>query len=73
MNKDNNEFPDYMFEMDFDKFEKREKITTIIIMLLVAAVIITLCIAISEFAIGHEVLQEVSDYFTNNYNITLTR
>ena len=42
MNKDNNEFPDYMFEMDFDKFEKREKITTIIIMLLVAAVIITL-------------------------------
>ena len=73
MNKDNNEFPDYMFEMDFDKFEKREKITTIIIMLLVAAVITTLCIAISEFAIGHEVLQEVSDYFTNNYNIILTR
>lgn len=69
----NNEVPEYMFQMDFDKFEKREKYTTIAIMLLIAAIIITSCLLICEFVIGKEVLQEVSSYFVNNYNIQLTR
>lgn len=69
----NNEVPEYMFQMDFDKFEKREKYTTIAIMLLIAAIIITSCLLICEFVIEKEVLQEVSSYFVNNYNIQLTR
>lgn len=74
MNNDqNNQVPEYMFKMDFDKYEKREKYTTIAIMLLIAAIIITSCLLISELLIGKEVLQEVSSYFVNNYNILLTR
>lgn len=73
MNKDNVEVPDYMFKMDFDKYEKRKLITTIFFLLMIAAIIITLCLGISEFILNDNINQDLTQMLTNNYNIGFIR
>ena len=73
MNKDNVEVPDYMFKMDFDKYEKRKLITTIFFLLMIAAIIITLCLGISEFILNDNINQDLTKMLTNNYNIGFIR
>lgn len=73
MNKDNVEVPDYMFKMDFDKYEKRKLITTIFFLLMIAAIIITLCLGISEFILNDNINQDLTQMLTNNYNIEFIR
>lgn len=73
MNKDNVEVPEYMFKMDFDKYEKRKLITTIFFLLMIAAIIITLCLGISEFILNDNINQDLTQMLTNNYNIGFIR
>lgn len=73
MNNDNVEVPEYMFKMDFDKYEKRKLITTVFFLLLIAAVIITLCIGISEFVLNKQINEELTQMLTNDYNILFIR
>ena len=73
MNNDNVEVPEYMFKMDFDKYEKRKLITTIFFLLMIAAIIITLCIGVSEFILNKQFNEELTQMLTNNYNILFIR
>ena len=73
MNNDNVEVPEYMFKMDFDKYEKRKLITTIFFLLMIAAIIITLCIGVSEVILNKQINEELTQMLTNNYNILFIR
>ena len=73
MNNNNVDVPEYMFKMDFNKYEKRKLFTTLFFLLMTAAIIITLCIGISEFILNKQINEELTQMLTNNYNILFIR
>lgn len=71
---DNNvEVPEYMFQMDFEKYEKRKLITTLFFLLMIAAIIITFCILTSEFILNKQINEQLTQILTQNYNIQFIR